>query len=757
MAAGASSIVNGLNPVNDPLALFIIQLLLIVIISRLLGYILSYIYQPPVISEVITGIILGPSVLGWSDAFEKNVFSPGSVAILNVIANVGLILFMFMIGLEVDAKLLKNNVKMSVIISFSSIILPFAMGIGLAAVLWNVLVEDTTISFALFAVFVGVAISITAFPVLARILTERGLMSTKVGSTSLAAASVDDVIAWILLAFVVSFAKNIGTGNDGVAFKYAALWTFLLLIGFLVLMFTVVRIGLNWTYQRLVRTEAHKHNYIVFLLMFMFISAFYTEVIGVHAIFGAFVVGVMTPRTNGLHLTIVERIQDIVTIILLPLYFTNSGLKTQLSSINSGAAGGCTILIIVVACVGKIGGATLAARYCKNSWRESITVGFLMNTKGLVELIVLNIGLEIKVLDSQMFTMFVVMALVTTFMTTPFVHLFYINHIEKKSRQPMIPRATGKFDILLYPSQILSASSLVMVAGSIISATSGNKKYKVRSIYAVEASGDRPSTIFGNNVNNLPQNKRELYEVINRESTLASLTVKPLIINSTADISNDICTVARRQWPDLVLMSVGNNNEHISGDNVGVDSLLYGRTIQKVLQNVKSAVGIVVDKGIDKFNKSHTILVMYTGEDYESDAITLVMKMARRKNYTVHVVTNKVDKVRQLVSSNDKLDVGRFVFIENSSPYQEVLQRSRNEDHDYWMVVAGLPREEVTIPEKLMQTSIYTLFFVHPSNTLLDSHTSLQKSSSTLHLPDANHYNETKDTIELNSYEHGAI
>eukprot|EP01133_Synstelium_polycarpum_P015937 gene15937-18946_t len=722
--------------------------------NKLLGFLLSYIKQPPVISEVITGIILGPSVLGLSKAFSSNVFPPSSLPILNVFANVGLIFFMFMIGLEVDPKILQNNLKSSMIISLSSIIAPFAMGIALARVLFVYQVTDSeNINFALFAVFVGVAISITAFPVLARILTERGLMTSKVGITSLAAASVDDVIAWILLAFVVSFAKNLESGSNGVADKLAALWTFILLFGFVIFMGTAVRWGLIYIYKRWVKTEVHKHNLMISMIMLMFICAFYTEVIGVHAIFGAFILGVVTPRIDGFHHTIIERIQDIVTIVLLPLYFTFSGLRTSLGSINSGRAGGLTILIIVVACVGKIGGATLASRFTKNSWRESITVGFLMNTKGLVELIVLNIGLDIKVLDQTLFTMFVVMALATTFMTTPIVHFIWTTWERKQAIQPMAPRI-GKFNILIYPSQSRIASVMTSIAASICSPMNTKKKYKISAIYATEVTGDRPSTYFFNNIKSLPPGRREVYESVETEAANIGVVVKPILMNSV-DIASDICHVAKRQWPDLVLLgwsSQSTNGESMSQsmDNF-TDSPFYGNLIITVLQSVRSCVGIVIDKGLDRFHKQHNVLFPYTGAAHELDAFTLIHKMSRRPNMSITIVTNHVPSVQEKIASDEKLNINHFNFIHNIDPYTEVIDRSKDSAHDYWLIVAGVSREDASKQEKFINTTQYSLLIIHPSNSLLPisakngNSSSMRGSSSMIEMAPS----IIGDTIEL--------
>ncbi|KAM9953701.1 hypothetical protein ACTFIR_008792 [Dictyostelium discoideum] len=763
MAEGVS-IATGLNPLTDPVCLFIVQVLLIVIISRALGYLLNFVKQPPVISEVITGILLGPSVLSKATAFSVNVFPAGSsIQTLNVIANIGLIFFMFMIGLEVDASILKKNLKASMIISLSSIILPFAMGIGLAATLYQFMPfhEDTVTvpNFGLFCVFVGVAISITAFPVLARILNERNLMGTRVGISSIAAASVDDVIAWILLAIVVSWGNNIKSGSDeGV--NLSALWTFLMLIGFLIFMGTVGRFGIDFLYKRFVRTEAQKHNMLVVILILTLVCAFFTQVIGVHSIFGAFVMGIITPRHNGFHIHVTESIEDFVTIILLPLYFTYSGLRTDLSSIDSGAAGGLTIFIIFIACLGKIGGATLASRFTKKSWRESLTIGFLMNTKGLVELIVLNIGLDIHVLDKTTFTMFVIMALVTTFMTTPIVHFLWTKWEERQNTVPMETRQKGRFNILLYISNTRVGTALTNIAAAITpSDEESKKKYRVKSLFLHPIS-DRPSSYFystSNNIKNLPAQKREAVEAIQNDSQEVGLPFKPIFINST-DPAQDISSVAKKnQWPDLILLGYTRSevaNEGISslgqsggffggGSGGGSDGqAFYGKVIVKVLQTCKSCVGIVVDKGLERFHRQHNVLFGFSGEIYENDALTVVIKMARRDNIKITVLASNPEKLMERIGNNPKINIDSFNIIQSNDPYQEILQRSSNPDAEYWCVVVGVPREDATKQEKLINNTQVSLLIVHPSNSLLDP--SLKSSSSYTNLSGLD-YNKAAD------------
>ncbi|EGC30774.1 hypothetical protein DICPUDRAFT_58099 [Dictyostelium purpureum] len=738
MAEGVS-IATGLNPLTDPIALFIVQVLLIVIISRLLAWGLSYLKQPMVISEVITGIILGPSVLGQAKVFSLNVFptaAPPSVGTLNVFANIGLIFFMFMVGLEVDISILRTNLKASLIISLTSIIVPFGMGVGLAALLHHYMPfnidashEYQDVNLGLFCIFVGVAISITAFPVLARILTERNLMQSRVGISAIAAASVDDVIAWILLAVVVSWGNNVKTGNEGGA-NLGALWTFLMLIGFVVFIGTVVRFGLDYLYKKLVKNESSKHNFLVFTLCLCLASAFYTQVIGVHAIFGAFLLGIATPRYDGFHIHCTERIEDMVGIILLPLYFTYSGLRTSLESINSGTAGGLTLFIIFVACLGKFGGATLASRFTKKSWRESCTIGVLMNTKGLVELIVLNIGLDIGVLDQTTFTMFVIMALVTTFMTTPIVHFIWTKWEEKQARIPMVPREKGFFNILLYVSTNRVATAMTHIAAAITPSTEDSKKkYQVKSLF-LNSTSNRYSSYFysSNNINNLPPQKKEIYRSLQSESNEVGVKFKPLFVNAT-DAAEGVTTIAKRQWPDVVLLGYSDRGDDQTVDeshHAGTETF-YSKLIIKTLQTVKSCVCVFVDKGLERFHVQHNLLFAYSGEDFENDALTIVMKMSRRSNIKVTVLTNATKTLLQKLEAKH-IKSENYTIVETHNPYQDLLSKSSEDQNDFWMIVTAVQREDATKQERLINTTKISLLLVHPSNTLLDP--SLKTSSS---------------------------
>ncbi|KAJ1959415.1 hypothetical protein GGI12_004349 [Dipsacomyces acuminosporus] len=439
MASGveAPSIITGRNPVaystSDPLILFIVQLLVIVCICRFLHVFLKKINQPSVIAEIIGGILLGPTVLGRWKAFSTNVFPPQSLTNLNLVANFGLVLFLFMVGLELDPRVLKRNLHRSVAISVAGMILPFALGIATSYALYHIL--DGTGKFVNFLLFCGVAMAITAFPVLARILTEQNLLKTTVGSIAISAAAIDDVVSWCLLALVVALTNN--------ASGLSALWVFLVGAAWSLFILFVVKPIYIWYLRRNGCLVGREPSQMVLFVTFMMvlISAFFTDAIGIHAIFGGFLIGVIVPHDGGFAIKVTEKIEDVVQIFFLPIYFALSGLKTNLSDLNDGKTWGLLILICVVAFVGKIVGCSVAAKFSNFTWRESVTIGFLMNCKGLVELIVLNIGLQAGVINTKVFTMMVVKALVTTFVTTPAVVWLYPPKYQRR-----LEEAGGKED-----------------------------------------------------------------------------------------------------------------------------------------------------------------------------------------------------------------------------------------------------------------------------------------------------------------------
>jgi Kef-type K+ transport system membrane component KefB len=407
---------------EHPLSLLLIQIVIIVFSSKLLGSLVRRIGQPMVIGEVIAGILLGPSVLGYFFPEVSHViFQPGSLPNLNFLSQLGLILFMFIIGLELDIQLLKHKAHTAVVVSHASIIIPFAMGVSLAYFLYAAYAPPH-ISFLAFGLFMGIAMSITAFPVLARILHERGLTKTALGSLAITCAAADDVTAWCILAAVIAVVQ---AGS-----AISAVFTVLVSFVYVMAMLKIVRPWLERVETRYPTTEHLNRTFAVVAFVALFLSALTTELIGIHALFGAFLAGASMPAHAHFRKLLASRIEDVSLVILLPLFFAFTGLKTQIGLLNDGVSWLVCGSIILVAVAGKFGGSTLAARFTGQSWSDSFSIGALMNTRGLMELIVLNLGYDLGVLSPTVFTMMVLMALVTTLMTAP--ALYWIERIRWK-------------------------------------------------------------------------------------------------------------------------------------------------------------------------------------------------------------------------------------------------------------------------------------------------------------------------------------
>ncbi len=398
---------------SDALIHVLVALSAVVVTGQVLSRLFRFLGQPPVIGEVVGGILLGPSLLGqiWPEA--AGFILPPSVALyLAVISQIGVILYMFLVGLELNLAVLRNKVHTTVAISHASIIVPFLLGAALALFLYPRL-SSRDVSFTSFALFLGVATSITAFPVLARILTDRGVQGTPLGILALGCAATDDVTAWCLLAFVVGIAR----AKVGGAFLVLGLTA-----GYIGFMFLIVR-------PIAARLVSHfegvplTREIIALVFVALLLSALATESIGIHAIFGAFLFGAVIPHDSAIARALTGKLEDLVTVLLLPAFFAFTGMRTRIGLVSGVEQWLVCGLIIVVATAGKFGGTLLPARLTGLSWRDATALGLLMNTRGLMELIALNIGLDMKVISPTLFAMLVLMALATTMATAPLLHL----------------------------------------------------------------------------------------------------------------------------------------------------------------------------------------------------------------------------------------------------------------------------------------------------------------------------------------------
>jgi len=402
---------------QDPLSRFFLQLVAIIVVSFSVGWIFTRCGQPAVVGEMMAGILLGPSLFGFlaPHAFQY-VFAASSLEPLRLLSQVGVCLFMFAVGMEIDWAELRKKAPTAILVSHTGIAIPCLFGAGLAFFFYDRLAQPGA-SFAAFALFVAISMSITAFPVLVRILQDRGILKTALGQMASACAAVGDATAWGLLVLVVAFGKS----HD--------FWGATLCLGFVLifaaLMFLVIKPNLpRWLGQKAIERPQPASSLLAIIMALVLAAAFCTQLLGIHALFGAFVAGLIMPTEGGFRAKLSIRLENISSVLLLPVFFASSGLRTEIGLLHGSADWLICLLIIVLATVGKLGGTSLVGRLTGMGWREALQLGALMNTRGLMELIALNLGYELHILSQQVFSMLVLMALVTTITTGPLLTLF---------------------------------------------------------------------------------------------------------------------------------------------------------------------------------------------------------------------------------------------------------------------------------------------------------------------------------------------
>nr|WP_275976815.1 cation:proton antiporter [Polyangium aurulentum] len=608
---------------HNPLTLLILQMMVVISLSRLLGAGIRRIGQPMVIAEVTAGILLGPSLLGWlAPNVMTAIFPKTSMSLLSMLSQVGLVLFMFLIGLELDPKLLQNRGRTSIVISQSGIMVPFALGALAASFLRDHLAEPD-VPASSFTLFMGIAMSITAFPVLARILTEKRLLKSKAGAMAITCAAVDDVMGWCLLAFVVSVVRSTGMAS--------AVTTTLLAVGYIAAMLFVVRPFLARLAARVSTSGPIDQTTVAVTLLLLLLSSMVTELIGIHALFGAFAFGAAIPKEGGFAQALAEKLEDVVVVLLLPLFFAYSGLRTQIGLLNSPHHWAICALIIVLACAGKFGGSAVAARLTGINWRESTAIGILMNTRGLMELIVLNIGLDLGVISPTLFTMMVIMALFTTFITSPLLARVYPAELFAKELDgspeatPMPAVGVPAFTTLMCVDDERTGPGMVTLGRAL--SGEGQGADKLYALHLIKPA-DRASFHLSQERQSTPDDDRALAPLLERAKALAA-SVKPLSFVSDKP-GADICRVAEAKHADLLLL--GWRKPLIS------QSALSG-TVYQVMHRAPADVGVLVDRGLTGIRR---VLVPFIGGGHDRAALRLAHRLMHQAGASVtllHVTT----------------------------------------------------------------------------------------------------------------------
>ncbi|EYE45669.1 sodium/hydrogen exchanger family protein [Bacteroides fragilis str. S6L5] len=558
---------------HHPLSILLIQIIAVLLMVRLFGFLFKHIGQPGVIGEIVAGIVLGPSVLGYffPDVFQA-LFPPESLTNLELLSQVGLVLFMFVIGMELDFSVLKNKINETLVISHAGILVPFFLGIVASYWIYEEYAAAQT-AFLPFALFIGISMSITAFPVLARIIQERNMTKTSLGTLAIASAANDDVTAWCLLAVVIAIAKA-GTFAS-------ALYAIGLTVLYIIIMFMVVRPFLKKVGEVYANQEVINKTFVALILLILIISSTLTEIIGIHALFGAFMAGGVMPPSIGFRKVMMEKVEDIALVFFLPLFFAFTGLRTEIGLINSPALWGVCLLLITVAVAGKLGGCAVAARLVGESWKDSFTIGTLMNTRGLMELVALNIGYEMGVLPPSIFVILVIMALVTTFMTTPLLHL--VERIFARREE----RLSAKLKLVFCFGRPESGRSLLSIFFLLF-----GKKMKAAQVVAAHFT-------VGTDLNplNAEQYARDSFSLVDEKASELGLSVENRY-RVTDKLVQDMIRLARKERPDMFLLGAGSKYRPDTAGSNGVLWLsLFRDKIDDVMEQVKCPVAVFVNRG----------------------------------------------------------------------------------------------------------------------------------------------------------------
>ncbi|KAJ7579934.1 Sodium/hydrogen exchanger family-domain-containing protein [Mycena floridula] len=702
-ASGQGGVFSGDNPstynASDPIRLWVIQVVVIIGMTQLLSLIFARIRQPRVIAEVIGGVLLGPTVMGRIPGFRNAIFPDTAMPLLNLTANIGLVLFLFLVGLEIDVRLMRRNIKAAAVISVAGLLVPLGLGAALGVGVYREFINPA-VNFGYFLLFTAVAVGITAFPVLCRILTELKLLDTTVGVVVLSAGVGNDVVGWVLLALTVALV-NASSG-------LTALYVLLTGIGFVIFLLYPGRWAYIWLARRTGSLEQGSPTPLMMTItiLLVFASAFFTDIIGIHAIFGGFLAGLIIPHENGFAISLVEKLEDLVSILFLPLYFTLSGLRTNLGLLDNGITWGYTIIICLVAFASKFLACAISAKLMGFNIRESGAIGSLMSCKGLVELIVLNVGLQAGILDTRTFSMFVVHAIILTFMTTPLVLLFYPSKyrthegihavkegpgaIESKPRKSysedgvkskfafvldkieQLPAAMA-LSQLLQPVNSASASTLVLNADQ--------RPITINALRLIELT-NRTSAVFkSQEAEALLHNDPVLsvfrtFGFLNRLFVSATLSVlthdeyASAIANHVNETGSQMVVLPWSRGTTSALDEGTTTNNPFDGvrnnTHDQTSSVVYSEYIRNVFLNSPADVALFVDRGLNvnytAGDKGQHLLMPFFGGPDDRVALNFLVQLCRSSDLSATVV--RIFKIEDDLSpspTNEKEGLSRLV------------------------------------------------------------------------------------------------
>lgn len=591
--------------VHHPIVQLVLQLIIILGFSRFLTILFRKVGQPGVIGEMFAGILLGPSGLGLlAPSLFYFIFPSQSLENLHTLSLFGLITFMFVLGMEFDIGIFESKIRSAILISHVNILFPFLLGIILAYFLYKDFSSPSS-NFLSFSLFMGVSLSITAFPVLARIVQEKKIMKTQLGIISIICAAINDFTAWIILAVVISI-----TNSQGIL---SALLSFISVVLYILFMLKILQPFLMRFSKIYITQEVIGRGVLSFLALILLSSAFITEIFGIHAVFGAFLAGIIMPNTGELRKVLSEKIEDFSSIFLLPLFFAYTGLRTQIDLLYNWDLLGITILIIFLASFGKIVSGMLAAKYTGMNWKESFGLGILMNTRGLVELVILNISYDLGILSPQIFTMMVIMALVTTITTGPIIKLLFPD-LHKQKTNKLEEKQNNKILISFGPPH--SGEILFNLATQIF----GNQ-FHYNALHVTPF----PESLTIDRFNDI---KKIHLEGIQKISNQKKIPVRT-IFRMTNQITEEITSVIEEENPEFVLIG--------GAQSIFLDNALGGK-VESILANSNTNIGIFLDKN---FSEIKSTLVFFKYKIETEILFFVASQIQKNKHSEINIIYKK--------------------------------------------------------------------------------------------------------------------
>ncbi|XP_010273236.2 PREDICTED: cation/H(+) antiporter 15-like [Nelumbo nucifera] len=718
----AGGIWEGDNPLDYSLPLFTLQLGLIVIITRILVFILKPFRQPRVVSEILGGVILGPSVLGRSKTFTEIVFPLRSITLIETMANVGLLYYLFLVGVEMDLTMIKRTKKKAFSIAIAGMFLPFAIGI----IFMSFTSQNTGVSHSTSSIFyLAVALSVTAFPVVARILAELKLLNTELGKIAMSAALVNDMCAWILLAVAVAL-----SGND--SNNMAPLGMVFTTIGYVGFCIFVVRPAIEWIVERTPEGENFSDFHICLILTGVMVFGFINDAVGTHSIFGAFFFGLVIPNGH-LGVVLIEKLEDFVSGLLLPLFFAVNGLRTDVGAIQGFGSWSTLILLAVLACLGKVFGTLFVSFLYKMPMREGVSLGLLMNTKGLIEIIILNIGREHGVLDEQSFSVMVIAAIVMTSLITPIVTTIYKptrRFLPYKRRTIQMSKPESELRIL---SCIHSPRNVPTII-SLIDAAHPSKKSPicVYALHLVELTGRASAMLIVHNTRKfghpaLNRTQAQSDHIVNafenyRQHT-SGIAIQPLTaISPYSTMHEDICNLAEDKRVTFIILPF-HKQQTVDG-GMEATNPAFRSVNQNVLANAPCSVGILVDRGFTRSARvgsnhdTHHVAMLFFGGPDDREALAYAWRMTTHPNVKLSLLRflpgNDTSEII-VAAGNETEDSSILTVVTDNDKEKQLDEEYINEFR-----LRTVHNESVTYREKIVKNGEETVAAIRSIDNIHD-------------------------------------